>query len=282
MKPPPTDPPRKPSAGDGEPPERVSARQVRESESSPGDAGPSDEPPARQVPSPRRPSGHQSYRLGEPTTITPATAHAASDVSKYDDGVPHRHHAPGEHDLLHNEDVGHEHIDVDIRGLIASAVVLVVITLFAQAAMYFMFGWMESSAAARDVETSPVARPATNMPPTTQSPYFSQSVGGPQLLTNEPMALEKHTAEVNERLHGFGWVDQNAGTARISIEQAKKLIVERGLPARADSTVPATLGTRLPAAGEGSGGRAITVPLPEPPSSAPAQKPAEKPHGGQH
>jgi hypothetical protein len=120
------------------------------------------------------------------------------------------------------------------------------------------------------------------MPPTTAGdPGFSQGVTGPQLLTNEPMALQKFRAEEQTLLHEYGWVDEKAGITRIPIAEAKKLVVERNLvPVRADSTVAPTLGTRLPAAGEGSGGRAITVPLPEPPAGGTPPAPPAKPQGG--
>ena len=61
-----------------------------------------------------------------------------------------------------------------------------------------------------------------------------------------------------KRLHGYGWVNQGAGVARMPIDEAKKLIAERGLPVREGEEVSPTLGTRLPARGESSGGRIIT------------------------
>ena len=188
----------------------------------------------------------------------------------------HYDHHDGE-----NPDVGHEHSDVNIRPLFMSAVALLIVTVAAHVIIYFLFGFLESEAASNQAQLSPVARPATEMPrSTTASPAFNagSATPGPQLLTNEPMALEQQRAEEQKRLQGFGWVNQSAGVAHISIDQAKKLIVERGLPVRADAPVPPLLGTRLPAAGEASGGRVITVPLPEPPAGAPAQQ-APKPHG---
>ena len=197
----------------------------------------------------------------------------------YDDGVVHRHHEPGDEDPLHNEDVAHEHSDVDIRAVITSAIVLTVVALGSLVLMYGLFGWFEREAAARDPQVSPLSRPATEMPSATTDPHFSQGVPAPQLLTNEPMALEKYRAEQLKRLQGYGWVDEKTGVAYMPIDEAKKLIVVRGLPIRADTTVTPTLGTRVPAAGEASGGRAITVPLPEPPAGG-TPAPAAKPHGG--
>ena len=57
------------------------------------------------------------------------------------------------------------------------------------------------------------------------------------------------------------------GVARMPIDEAKKLILERGLPV-AKARKVAALGTRLPARGESSGGRIITAPA-QTPRSAP-------------
>ena len=239
----------------------------------PTSSTPPPEPPDRPA---RRPGGHQSYKLGGSTQITPA------GPSKYDDGVAHKHYEPGEHDPLHNEDVAHEHIDVNISGLIASAVVLIVVTLAAQVGMYFLFGVFENQAQARDLEAqvSPLARPATDMPRTTmESPFFSQGVGGPQLLTNEPVALEKQRNEERKRLEGYGWVDEKAGVAHLPIEEAKKLLVKRGVAVREGEPIAPALGTRLPARGESSGGRIITN-APAEPAPGTAAPPAAPDHGG--
>jgi hypothetical protein len=80
------------------------------------------------------------------------------------------------------------------------------------------------------------------------------------------------------------------GVARMPIDEAKKLIVERGLPVREGDEVSPTLGTRLPARGESSGGRIITVPAQETSGEAapaapegghgqPAGQPAAPAHG---
>jgi hypothetical protein len=117
------------------------------------------------------------------------------------------------------------------------------------------------------------------MPKTTESPFFSQGVGGPQLLTNEPVALEKQRSEELKRLHGYGWVDQKTGVAHLPIDEAKKLLVQRGVPVREGEPVAPALGTRLPARGEASGGRVITTTLPE--REAGAAPPAAPDHGQQ-
>ena len=46
----------------------------------------------------------------------------------------------------------------------------------------------------------------------------------------EPMYLQGSTDAEQQVLHGYGWVDEKAGVARIPIDEAKKLMLERGLP----------------------------------------------------
>lgn len=165
--------------------------------------------------------------------------------------------SPGGHGTLDNPEVAHEHSDVNVRALLASAVGLIVVTVVVFLLMGLVFNFLNDQAAANDPQLSPLARPATQMPATTNgSPYFG-SGPGPQLLIKEPAALEKQRAIEDELLGTYGWVDEKAGTARMPISEAKKLILQRGLPSRSDGAAPPTLGTRLPAAGESSGGRTI-------------------------
>jgi hypothetical protein len=246
----PTDPPPpKASAGQVPPPPNASAGQVP--------------PPLKGT---SRPGLHGGYPLRDSGSADP-----------YDDGVEHHH---GDDDPLHNAGVEHEHRDVNLRAITMSAVSLLTVIVVSLVLMWGLFGYFEREAAANDPVVGPVARPATEMPATTASPYFSSGVTGPQLVTNEPMVLMKQRAEEARRLQAYGWVDEKTGIAHMPIDEAKKLIVQRGRPVREDGGVGPALGTRLPAAGEASGGRVITVPLPEPTAGAPAPPATAKPHGG--
>lgn len=218
------------------------------------------------------------------TPTDPHEAHHGAADPRYDDGVPHHH---GADDPLHNPDVAHEHSDVHVRSILTSAGIIGGVTGAVLILMWLLFGWFERDALARDPEISPVAAPPVQMPASTAaSPAFGPAApDGVQLLTNEPMALEQHRATVRDQLTTGGWVDQNAGIARIPIDVAKKLIAERGLPVREYDVVAPQVGTAFPATGESSGGRAITgAPAPgaaaaeQPAADAP---PAEEPATGE-
>src|SRR5262249_51448205 len=54
----------------------------------------------------------------------------------------------------------------------------------------------------------------------------------PRLQTNPRQDLSDLRSQEDQILGSYGWVDKNAGTVRIPIDQAMKLALERGLPAR--------------------------------------------------
>jgi hypothetical protein len=160
---------------------------------------------------PRRPSGHGA----------PGSAGHHHDDHLYAD------------DPLHNEDVAHEHSDVNVRALMVFCFGLTAVILISALAMYGLFIVFEGQAAANDPILSPHAVPAGQLPPE------------PRLLINEPQTLERFRTEQAEALKGIG--------------EAKKQLLQQGLPVRADAPADAWMGTRSHARGESSGGRAIPV-----------------------
>jgi hypothetical protein len=179
----------------------------------------------------------------------------------------HGHHDPAE---LDNADVDHEHSDINIRAVLGFALGLAIVTGVVFLLMWGLFVGLENNAASRDPQLSPHAVPAGQLPPE------------PRLLTNEPVVLRDMRDKETATLQGYGWVDQGAGVARIPIEEAKKKIVERGLPSRADAVSDPRFGTSAPAMGESSAGRVLGSRAPQgpqQPASAPAPQPAAEHKG---
>jgi hypothetical protein len=52
----------------------------------------------------------------------------------------------------------------------------------------------------------------------------------PRLEDDERTELNGFRLREEQQLESYGWVDQNAGVVHIPIDQAMKLIAERGLP----------------------------------------------------
>jgi hypothetical protein len=191
--------------------------------------------------------------------------------------------APDAGDEYDGPDPSHDTSDVNVRAIIGFAVGMFVVTGVVFVLMYGLFWFFSREAAQNDPAVSPLAPASVEMPRSTMdNPFFGQGQGV-RLVTHEPSVLAKQRAMEQEVLDSYGWVDQKSGIARIPIAEAKKLILQRGLPARADGT-DQTLGTRRAAYGESSGGRAITHRpaaaggAQEPPAAAPGHT-APKGHG---
>jgi hypothetical protein len=179
------------------------------------------------------------------------------------------------HDDFHNIGVEHETSDVNVRVILSLAGVIAAVAIACAVIVWGLFNLMERQAAARDPKLSPLAMPATNMSrPGSVSPTFGNA-RSPQLETDELQMLRIQRESEDKKLHGYGWTDEKAGVAWVPIDQAKKLLAERGLPARAAGSAPAE-GTHAPALGESSSGRRIPAdgqPAAKPPSGGAAATP---------
>jgi hypothetical protein len=190
----------------------------------------------------------------------------------------HHRHAPEE---MHNDDVAHEHSDINITALVWSMVIMFGTVIGTAVLMYLLFVYvLEPQAKARDPKLSPLAMPATKMPPTTTASPFFGGAPDPKLMIVEPMNLKDVRTEEQAQLHGYGWMDEKAGIAHIPIDQAKKLTLER-LAVRPDPVTDDGLGTRRPASGESSSGRNVTKPF-APAASAPAPPAVPAPPAAGH
>jgi hypothetical protein len=215
----------------------------------------------------------------KPTDTFSWNASAGRHDSHGDGGAVPHHHSPEE---MHNDDVAHEHSDINIPAIVWSAVLVSVVCAVTAVLMLLFFNMLEAQAKARDPKRSPLARPATVMPPTTTaSPEFG-SAPEPRLLTNEPRILRQVRDGEQRQLHEYGWVDEKAGVARIPIDAAKELVIKRGLPIRPDPLTDPRLGTHVPAFGESSSGRTITRPPADPPAQPATKPPAPAPSAPTH
>jgi len=131
---------------------------------------------------------------------------------------PHAAHAGG----TSNPDVHHETSDVDIRGVLAFGVGLIVLGVFISLAVGVLFKYFDSREARQAVPQYPLAATQGNRVPPE-----------PRLQTNPRQDLADLRAREAETLSTYGWVDRNAGVVRIPIDEAIRKTLERGLPARA-------------------------------------------------
>jgi hypothetical protein len=152
---------------------------------------------------------------------------------------------PHSHGELVNENVQHESSDINVRAIITFMVALFAITIAIQAAMVGLF-WLFNKV---EDKTQPQVSAFT------PGPAQVADFPSPSLQTTPWTDLQKLRASETEYLNGYGWVDQNAGIARIPIDRAKALLLQKGIPVRAGAAIDPTEGTHYASTGESNGGR---------------------------
>ncbi|MGE0592205.1 MAG: hypothetical protein AB7G23_11860 [Vicinamibacterales bacterium] len=115
----------------------------------------------------------------------------------------------------------HEYTDAAVRPIVKLGIWLAVATVLVHFGMGFVFSWLSSDRTeGQGQRRFPVA-----VEDGMRLPALPRLQGVPLRDITEHRILE------NEQLEGYGWVDREAGTVRIPIEEAMRLVVERGLPA---------------------------------------------------
>ncbi|HEY1910236.1 MAG TPA: hypothetical protein VGG73_04900 [Vicinamibacterales bacterium] len=121
----------------------------------------------------------------------------------------------------------HEVSDVDVSAVFKFGVGLVVTVVVVGIIVFGLFRTLDRSTTHGEVIDYPLAVGQGNrLPPE------------PRLQTNPREDLRELRVKEEELLKSYGWVDKNAGVVRIPIDDAIKLTLERGLPARQQVAKP--------------------------------------------
>jgi hypothetical protein len=131
--------------------------------------------------------------------------------------MPHAAHDDGDR----NPGVHHETTDVNISGILLFGVGLIVSAVLIYFVVWVLFKYFEAREARRVAPEYPLAATQeVRLPPE------------PRLQTNPRGDLQDLRAQEDQILNSYGWIDKNTGVVRIPIDEAMKLVVQRGLPAR--------------------------------------------------
>jgi len=123
--------------------------------------------------------------------------------------------------MVTNPEVHHEQSDVNIRAILGFGLGLTIAAAFIHFAIWVLFAFFSAREARRVEPDYPLAAGQEHrLPPE------------PRLQVTPRQDLLEMRAEEDRILTTYGWVDKNAGVVRIPIEEAMKLMVQRGLPAR--------------------------------------------------
>jgi hypothetical protein len=111
----------------------------------------------------------------------------------------------------------HEEKDVDVKSMF-----LVAVILFLSGGLIFFATWGLMRFLVARQNRQEIARP-----PTAQGSVLFPP---PRLEAHPGLDLQNLRAVEGDRLNSYGWIDRSAGVARMPIDRAMQLILERGLP----------------------------------------------------
>jgi hypothetical protein len=119
-----------------------------------------------------------------------------------------------------NPEVVHEESDVNVRAILGFGAGLLAVGVVIQLLMALLFSVYTKQAA-----QVPRAFPLS-------AEYQQQPPPEPRLQAHPEEDMRQLRAQEDAILQGYGWIDKSSGVARIPIEEAMKIVVQRGLPAR--------------------------------------------------
>jgi hypothetical protein len=120
------------------------------------------------------------------------------------------------------EGSGHEHTDANVWLIVQFAIWLTVAALVTHGLMGGLFAFF--------VDNRNDTAPAVEFPLAAQQER--RLPAGPRLQAIPANEIFEFRQRENAELSEYGWVDRNAGTVRIPIEQAKDLLLQRGVASR--------------------------------------------------
>ena len=150
---------------------------------------------------------------------------------------------------------------VDVRSIIGYGVGLTVVVVISQIAMWLMFNGMASSAdAAAPPKVYPLAAESdTRRPPEPRLQTGVRTEHGQLFTEMKPdavgvrEALSELRAEEEATLSNYSWVDRNNNVVRIPIDDAMKLVLQRGFESRETVAAAAAAPAAAPEAGKAAG-----------------------------
>jgi uncharacterized membrane protein len=120
----------------------------------------------------------------------------------------------------------HEHRDVNVFALGKFAIGLIIVTIFCVGLVAGVFQYLLHREGGMPISRMEApAQDARQLPPE------------PRLEETPALDLQEMRAAEQKIQTSYGWLDQSAGIVRLPIDRAMDLVVQRGLPARAESGV---------------------------------------------
>jgi hypothetical protein len=139
----------------------------------------------------------------------------------------------------HGHAVGHETSELGIGPIAWFLIGLAVATVVIGLLMVGLFDAFESREEKAKTVTSPLSSERQKLPPEPRlqlAPSSTEQLDKklpPNVKQDSPLQeMKRLQGEETEKLSSYGWVDEKNGVVRIPIEEAKKRLLEKGIPTR--------------------------------------------------
>jgi len=134
---------------------------------------------------------------------------------------------------LHQEhdEVSYEREDLSPRGIFAFLIGLALVGVLIHFALKGMYGYLDSYQKQHQPPLNPMASQTENDSRKVSNADIAR-FPQPRLETNERLEINDFRLQEEKTLNSYGWVDKQAGVARIPIDRAMELLAQRGLPTR--------------------------------------------------
>jgi hypothetical protein len=120
-----------------------------------------------------------------------------------------------------NPEVVHEESDVNVSAIIRYGIGLFAVAVVIHVFLWWLLGVYERQNQRAQTQVFPMAAGQGDRLPR-----------GPRLQDNPQQELQELRAQQKALLEGYAWVNKATGVVRIPIEDAMKMVLERGLPTR--------------------------------------------------
>ena len=131
------------------------------------------------------------------------------------------------------DEAGFEREDLGTRGVFAFMIGLTIVGVVIYFIIIGMYTFLDKYERSQMATASPLVISKGTMSRVVTQEYMEQRFkdnGAPMLEINERGQFRDFLINQENQLNSYGWVDEKAGVARIPIERAMELTVQRGLP----------------------------------------------------
>ena len=127
-----------------------------------------------------------------------------------------------------NPDVNYEHTGVDLRPILQFGGGLLLLGIVAFTLLWGLLSIFRHQDASRQAPPRVLARgEEERLPP---EPRLQIAPGSKTALKTPDYEMKEVEEQWHSDLNSYGWINRNAGVVRIPVDEAEKILLQRGIP----------------------------------------------------